>query len=242
MGKFLDMFIQVDESDGGAKKAAAPASNMTNAAVSSVPVSAPTVTHNISAPVTAAPGPVNTVSSDVMVERLEKFICEHNLPGPDYLELKNHAVTLIDFIKEESAQYKAAFGLLKKQYPELTKERILSSIDKYIAMLNGERTRGIEECDSIFKANDMTPKINEQKSNLEALKQQIDAVKAEYEKKVSSLEDAYATAQANIAAFERQNADIVAKHERDCATFNASVDTVIGILNEDKEKINAISL
>ena len=73
--------------------------------------------------------------SEAIVKSLWQVLIDKNLPGPDYLEVKNNASALQEMNLPMEKCYEAGFRTLKASYPNFTKEALLASIDTYIGIV-----------------------------------------------------------------------------------------------------------
>lgn len=228
---FKDLFIKAEEPN------VQPASQqVTQPAVQAAP--APVVSGiPIQMPQTSAiPVEIGVDESQVnpeIVSMIWDKIIEKNLPGPDYIEFKNTAAGLIDVIPTEELQLKGAFNVLKRSYPNFTKDIIASSIDTYIGIVNEEKQLGMNECNVKRQLNvgDKQDKIKAYYTTLEEIQKQIselEAKKAEVATQIQVLSDEVNTATANI--------------EREEKIFINSVNSVIGTLQSDKNKVSLMNI
>lgn len=105
--------------------------------------------------------------SNVMKKRLWETLVSRNLPGPDMLELKNYSASLESMGLPQDKRYEAAFKMLKAQYPDFTKEKLLKSIDTYIGFVNEEIESGRNQFDA-----KMSRTIGNQQKKLEEMEKE----------------------------------------------------------------------
>jgi hypothetical protein len=151
---------------------------------------------------------------------------DSNLPGPDYLELKNVANNdeMKRAMPDESQRLMVAFITMKSGNPEMSKTRVISSIDEYIGMMEAERATGHQQLQTIW---------NEQ---VEAKKTLV----AEAEKRIAELQQEL---QERVQFVQAKNNEIAAA-SNECninkANFDATVDFLVKNLSDDKAKLNLI--
>jgi len=178
---------------------------------------------------------VNTIivqqNDATMIKRLYDCIIAHNLPGPDYLELKNIADALSKYVTDENARYSAAFETLKQQYPSLTKDIILNAIKTYSNLIESERTRGLQQCKEMFDKQDLSVTIQTKKSRADEIMLNIKQLQSEYDKITI-----------DIKRLTDDNTKAKEQYEQNCAIFNSSVNAVLATLNSDMEKISKLNL
>ena len=156
----------------------------------------------------------NTQLLDKLCERLEA----ENLPGPDYMELKTSVMdpNMMKIIPDERQRLMASYCSLKVNSKDLTKQRILDSIDHYISILN----KWQEE--AIAGLNAERNKVSDKKQEMDKLREQMAAI----QNKIDEL-----------------NKDVLAtesKCNQNEADMKTSVGFLVNKLTEDKNKISTI--
>ena len=151
---------------------------------------------------------------DKLCERLEA----ENLPGPDYMELKTSVMdpNMMKIIPDERQRLMASYCSLKVNSKDLTKQRILDSIDHYISILN----KWQEE--AIAGLNAERNKVSDKKQEMDKLREQMAAI----QNKIDEL-----------------NKDVLAtesKCNQNEADMKTSVGFLVNKLTEDKNKISTI--
>lgn len=176
--------------------------------------------------------PVAAVANDEMVAQIWEQIINRNLPGPDYLELRNNASALEGLPLTEEQRLEAAFKVLKKTYPTLTKDVILKSIDTYIGVVNEEKANGLEQCKAARQST-----IGEKESRLKVMRD----TNAETLRQINELQKRYEETQANINQMEHEV--LTATQEMDARerAFLASIESAVSVLNSDKTKIATLN-
>ena len=157
---------------------------------------------------------LNTQLLDKLCERLEA----ENLPGPDYMELKTSVMdpNMMKIIPDERQRLMASYCSLKVNSKDLTKQRILDSIDHYISILN----KWQEE--AIAGLNAERNKVSDKKQEMDKLREQMVAI----QNKIDELNK-------NVLATE-------SKCNQNEADMKTSVGFLVNKLTEDKNKISTI--
>ena len=189
---------------------------------SSAPKNAqPQVMFSSSQPVKGIEGQVD----DNLLQKLCQAMESSNLPGPDYLELKNVANNdeMKMAIPNEIQRLSVSFITMKSTSPEMTKERVISSIDEYVKIIENERNIGLSQLNAI--------KVEQVDSQLEAV--------SNAEKRISELQ----TELKELANFVQTKRNEIAAATNECnintANFEATVDFLISNLMSDKMKLNS---
>ena len=157
---------------------------------------------------------LNTQLLDKLCERMEA----ENLPGPDYMELKTSVMdpNMMKIIPDERQRLMASYCSLKVNSKDLTKQKILDSIDHYISILN----KWQEE--AIAGLNAERNKVSDKKQEMDKLREQMAAI----QNKIDEL-----------------NKDVLAtesKCNQNEADMKTSVGFLVNKLTEDKNKISTI--
>lgn len=157
---------------------------------------------------------LNTQLLDKLCERLEA----ENLPGPDYMELKTSVMdpNMMKIIPDERQRLMASYCSLKVNSKDLTKQRILDSIDHYISILNKWQD------EAIAGLNAERNKVSDKKQEMDKLREQMAAI----QNKIDEL-----------------NKDVLAtesKCNQNEADMKTSVGFLVNKLTEDKNKISTI--
>lgn len=157
---------------------------------------------------------INQSLLDKLCERLE----QENMPGPDYMELKTamNDDFIIEAVPDENKRFAIAFKTLQASTPKLTKQYVLESIDKYIAILKGWETEALTD------VNQKRSEISDKKKEIESLTQQMN----ELLKKRNEL-------QSDVDKTEEK----CSKNETD---MKNAVDFLVNKLTEDKMKIDSV--
>ena len=217
-------------------------SSIKNAFVTEIPDEAPTVveknvkqeatvTQTSSQPmftVTSAPAS-NVIEGQVDDELLQK-LCQvmedSNLPGPDYLELKNVANNdeMKKAMPNEIQRLTVAFITMKSNTPEMTRERVLDSIDSYVEMMEKERQTGHAQLEAIWQERVETQK----------------AAVVEAEKQIVEMQNKLG----ELVSFVQNKTNEIAAATNECninkANFDATVDFLVKNLADDKAKLTNV--
>ena len=217
-------------------------SSIKSAFVTEIPDEAPAVVENnvkkeVSTPQTTSQ-PMFTVTSapasnviegqvnDELLQKLCQVMEDSNLPGPDYLELKNVANNdeMKKAMPNEIQRLSVAFITMKSSTPEMTRERVLNSIDSYVEMMEKERQTGHAQLEAIWQERVETQKA----AVVEADKQIV-----EMQKKLGEL-----------VSFVQNKTNEIAAATNECninkANFDATVDFLVKNLADDKAKLTNV--
>jgi hypothetical protein len=160
---------------------------------------------------------------DNLLQKLCQAMENSNLPGPDYLELKNVANNddMKRAMPNEIQRFSVSFITMKSANAEMTKERVISSIDEYIKMIENERNIGHKQLAEIW--NDKVESQNE--------------VVANTEKRIVELQ----TELQELVNFVQVKKNEIAASINECninkANFDATVDFLVNNLIDDKTKL-----
>lgn len=160
---------------------------------------------------------------DELLQKLCQVMEDGNLPGPDYLELKNVANNdeMKRAMPNEMQRLTVAFITMKSSSSDLTKERVLTSIDEYIRMMENERKIGHEQLQNIWNDKVESPR----------------KVVAETEKEVIELQKKLQ----ELVSFIQTKNNEIATAINECnikkANFDTTVDFLVNNLKEDKTKL-----
>ena len=161
-----------------------------------------------------------------LLDTIEKKIREADIPGPDYLELKDAAEeeSLVKDEPDEGKRWRQAFRNMRVFFPQanITKSKIIGAIDHYIDIVNHENEVGLSELESVrnrdvVKELEAVNVLNKDISDLESL---IAEKRREKEEKESKI-------RANREKYDRQE-----------SIFRKTIGHAIDMLSSDKEKIN----
>lgn len=171
--------------------------------------------------------------NDNIVKSLWQVLIDKNLPGPDYLEVKNSAAALQAMNLPIDKCYEAGFRTLQASCPDFTKEKLLSSIDKYIELIQQEQADGKKECEAKRQKQigEKTSRINQLVEHKNDLEKQVEELKAQ----IASTEE-------SISKLKNEVDASVLKIDREEALFNNSIENVILTLNNDKDIMSKLTI
>lgn len=213
-----------------------------NAFVTEIPDEVPSVVENVGQPTqvehtvaqipqamfvsTAAPKTIEGQVDDELLQKLCQAMEDSNLPGPDYLELKNVANNdeMKRAMPNELQRLTVAFITMKSSSPEMTRDRVLNSIDSYIQMMENERKTGHEQLDQIWNV-----KVESQRTAVSEAEAEI----ASIQKRLQELVEFVQTKNNEIAT-ESNKCNI------NKANFDATVDFLVNNLTNDKTKLSSV--
>lgn len=191
-----------------------------------------------------APKPVSTQSftpaesvatigtDDAIIGRVWDSIIQRNLPGPDYLELKNNAAALEGLPLSEEQRLEASFKVLKKSYPTFTKDVVLRSVDTYINIVNEEKELGLKEVEQLEKetVGEKTTRLSQLRETANDILKQMDELKKRYEE-----------TNASANALDHEILTETQKISSQKQKFISSIESVISTLQSDKVKISTLN-
>lgn len=171
--------------------------------------------------------------TEEIYNELLDHILEHNLPGPDYLELKSAMRPLEKYIKDEDTRIQAAYDSLKEKYTNLKKENITSAIDEYIRMITKEQETRLKEM-----KDEESKKLSGLTSDISVLSKEA----LEEEKQIKELEKSLEKKRAKINKLESDKAALEEEHDKLVSSLMSGVTEVVSMLSEDKKKIESLNL
>lgn len=213
-------FVEVEEPNKKEEVVTPPVSQSSQSVVQPVQVQTPIITNPIQN------GVITGQLDNDMLENLCTVLDEKNLPGPDYLELKNaaNAEQLKQILADENARMVCAYSSMKANSKDLTKQRVLDSIDKYIQYIEEERTAGMEQL-----AQKRKVEVEDKQNELERVQQEMVELQEEINKR---------------AIFVAETSAAIATAANECevkkANFNTTVDFIVSGLVNDKNKLSQI--
>jgi alpha-D-ribose 1-methylphosphonate 5-triphosphate diphosphatase PhnM len=162
--------------------------------------------------------------NDELLQKLCQAMEDSNLPGPDYLELKNVANNddMKRAMPDEIQRLTVAFITMKSSNPEMTKERVITSIDEYINMMENERKVGHEQLEVIWNE-----KVESRKQVVANAEQRIAQIQTELKE---------------LVTFVQNENNEIASAINECninkANFDTTVDFLVNNLMSDKNKLS----
>lgn len=161
-----------------------------------------------------------------LLDTLEKKLRDANIPGPDYLELKEAAEekTFVADEPDEAKRWRQAFRNMKAYFPQagVTKKKILDAIDHYIGIVRQEIQIGQSELRELNAKN-----VTGESEAVAKLEIEIEKLRKELESKEKQRESKIAKIEESKLNYEHQE-----------AVFTKTTDFVIKMLESDKQKIN----
>ena len=185
----------------------------------------------VSKPSIPSPSPVQPSNdmveiNDGLLDKIEKEIRDADLPGPDYLELKEAAEekSLIQDEPDEGKRWRQAFRNMRVFFPQanITKAKILQAIDHYIGIVNRENKLGLQELEEVRKKN-----VIKEQEDSDRLGQEILALEAQIKIKKQEKEEK-----------DRKIQESRSKYDSQEKVFRKTIDFVKEMLEKDKSKIN----
>jgi hypothetical protein len=163
---------------------------------------------------------VQGVADNKFIDLLEGIIEQSNLPGQDYFEFKQALENMNSLPMDERTKFQTVYQVLSLQ--GCTKAVLLTSLDKYIQIIQNEKTNFDTEMQSAYDANVKSKllKAEESKKELETLSKRV----SELNGSILVLSQEAQAEEMKIRATE--------------ANFKASADIIISEMIGDKDKIN----
>lgn len=171
--------------------------------------------------------------SEELVTKLWAHLVKMNLPGPDYLELKDLARPLEAFMPSYEQRLLAAFGILKSQYNQFDTKVVVDAIDKYIGFIKDEEKEGEAECERVYGA-----KLTSSETALEQITNDIASMQEEIRKKNEELNSLIA----QKATLQEDVIKAKAEKEYQANIFASSVKVVLNTLESDKQTISNLKI
>lgn len=161
------------------------------------------------------------VADEKFVEMLKKVIADNNIPGQDYFEFKQSIDALANIPLDERTKFITVYATFQLQ--GCKKDVLLSSIEKYVSIVQNEETNFNNEL------------ANQRNLNVTSKTTQVQ----DAQKKLNELNKQIAETNTFIitASQEIQNTEL--KLQMTENSFKKSVEKVVGMLTSDKDKINS---
>jgi hypothetical protein len=160
------------------------------------------------------------VPDEKFVTLLMKVIADNNLPGLDYFEFKQAVDAMSTAQIDEKTKFMTIFVVYSQQ--GCKKEDLLSSLDKYVSLIKNE----VKQFDT---------ELNSQRNEkVQAKLAQVEETK----KKVAELTKAIADANSFILKASQEAQQEALNLQIIDSNFKKSAEKVLGLLQNDKEKIN----
>jgi len=163
---------------------------------------------------------VQGVADSKFIDMLEGVIEKNNQPGQDYFEFKQAVENMNSLPMDEKTKFMTVYQVLSLQ--GCTKVNLITSLDKYITLLQTEKTAFDEEMKSEYnvKVQSKLLKAEEAKKELDSLTKRL----SELNSTILALSQEAQSEEMKIRATE--------------SNFKASADVIISEMISDKEKIN----
>lgn len=161
------------------------------------------------------------VADEKFVEMLKKVIADNNIPGQDYFEFKQSIDALANIPLDERTKFITVYATFQLQ--GCKKDVLLSSIDKYVSIVQDEETNFNNEL-----ANQRNANITGKTAQIEDARKKVE----ELNKQISEANTFIITASQEV-----QNAEL--KLQMTENSFKKSVEKVVSMLQADKDKINS---
>ena len=161
------------------------------------------------------------VADEKFVEMLKKVITDNNIPGQDYFEFKQSIDALANIPLDERTKFITVYATFQLQ--GCKKDVLLSSIDKYVSIVQSEEADFNSQLASQRNLNvtSKTTQVQDAQKKLDELNKQI----AETNTFIIT------------ASQEIQNTEL--KLQMTENSFKKSVEKVVSMLTSDKDKINS---
>ena len=161
-----------------------------------------------------------------ILDLLEEKLRQENIPGPDYLELKETAMDpeSVAIEPDEKKRYRQAFANMKRFFPSagISKVRILGAIDHYVSVMEKEKKDALETLNQkrLYEIDSAEDALRKEREELEELEAQLMEKKKNLETKREKINE------------KRQELE---QKERN---FSATIDFMVDVFKKDKEKLN----
>lgn len=224
MGKFKDVLKKAIFEDEDSKKESAQEISPAKKASIAPPKEAKDVDSGGST-IEVAPDLGEGSIDEGILDMLEEKLSQEDIPGPDYLELKEAAMDEESVATEpdERKRYRQAFANMKRFFPTagVNKARILGAIDHYkkVMVAEGEDAK-----------DDLKRKIQEQVvSSRERLVSE--------EEELNRQEEALRKRRAEIESKKQAISEREQRLNQKSKNFLRTLEYLIGILDSDKKKL-----
>ena len=162
---------------------------------------------------------VQGTPDDKFIAMLEAVIADNNIPGLDYVEFKAAIDKMKSLPMDETTKFMSAYSIFESQ--GCTKQTLIDSIDKYMAMIVKEQ----EHFDVEMKAS-FTEKVESKTLEIENSRKEI----VELNNKIVELNNF-------IMSTTQETQQEEMKLRMADSNFKQSVQRVISVMQSDKEKI-----
>jgi hypothetical protein len=159
-----------------------------------------------------------------LLNKLCIVLDEQTSEGIDYLKFKKSVDSLKNIQPEENLRFTTAFLTLKATTPSLSKEYLIQTIDKYVALMEQERKVGINELKTLRSKN-----IDTKEKEISDARGKMEKMKAEIQQLTRFISETEALVIAKKNEITIKEAD-----------FNATIDNIVKQLQNDRTKIETI--
>lgn len=169
---------------------------------------------------------------EVLFGKLGDVMIAENLPGPDYVELKEATAgneeNLKAVIPDEEARHNAAlitaFNSIKAANGKMTKEVVINSIGTYLKILDREYSNAMGELNTMWTTlvENPTQEIAQLQKEKEELSQRLEKINT------------------SIATISAEIESAKAKHIAQKSTFEITFGVFKNKLEQDREKLKTI--
>lgn len=159
------------------------------------------------------------VADEKFVQMLWDVITQNNIPGQDYFEFKQAIDAMAALPIDEKSKFLTTFTIFQSQ--GCKKDALLSSIDKYIKIIQKEQANFNAEFESQKNEN-----VNSKRAQIEEAKRKLD----ELNKQIIETNNFILSASQEVQQKEMEL-------QMTSANFTKSTEKVLSTLESDKEKI-----
>lgn len=186
--------------------------------------------------VTPSPVQSSTVISEVDeagLKHLWEVLADRNLPGPDYLEIRNFSESLRATGDPIEKRMQSAFLMLKAQHPDFSKDVLLKSIETYRAFISEEKKDGQSQFEAkrLEKIGNKESVISNTELEIEKRQSQIEELKRSIEEMKSSINSIKQEIQVSTEEINREE-----------QKFKATFDFFMNVLDNDVKIINNLNI
>jgi len=159
-----------------------------------------------------------------LLKKLLIVLEEQQSSGIDYLKFKKSLDSLKELLSDDTIRFTSAFITLKAANPSFNKKGLLETIDKYIHLMENERRAGLQQLQELRVKN-----VDSKVKNIDEATKVAEKLIEEVHKLVSFISESSKEIHQRKTKYAIQEAN-----------FNATVDSIVDQLQEDKTKIETI--
>lgn len=167
------------------------------------------------------------------LKHLWEVLADRNLPGPNYLEIRNFSESLRATGDPIEKRMQSAFLMLKAQHPEFSKDVLLKSIETYRAFISEEKQDG----QSQFEAKRLE-KIGNKESVISNTELEIEKRQGQIEELKKSIEEMKASINSIKQEIQVSTEEINKEEQK----FRATFDFFMNVLDNDVKIINNLNI